>query len=158
MHAAPSVRYPVGRSRAAGVFLAAAWSAGALATCWWTWQAATPGWRQAAAALLVLAVGAFGLAAWLRSPRGALAWDGAAWTLALEGGETAPGRIEPGADLQGLLLLRWRPLCRGGTWLWLERRQAPQAWDALRRAVYSRARTEAPQGARGAPTPPESPS
>jgi toxin CptA len=156
MHAAPSVRYPVARSRAAGLFLAAAWGAGALVTLWWTWQASAPGWRQGAAALLVLAVGAFGWSAWRRSPCGSLAWDGARWSLAVASGTPAPGHLEPGADLQWLLLARWRPESGGAAWFWLERRQAPHAWDALRRAVYSRARTEAPPGVQSESQPPVS--
>lgn len=156
MHTAPAVRYPVERSRAAAWLLAAGWSAGAASALWWTWQAQAPGWRQAAAALLLLAVGLSGLAAWRRSPCGTLAWDGGGWTLALGRESPMPGRIERGADLQGLLLLRWQPETGRAAWLWLERRQAPGAWDALRRAVYSRARTEAPQGVQSESQPPVS--
>jgi hypothetical protein len=146
MHAAPAARYPVERSRAALALLAAGWAAGAITTLWWALQAAAPGWRQGMAAAVLLAVGAFGLRTWLRAPRGTIAWDGAAWTLAPERGQGGPGRVEPGVDLQWLLLLRWRPESGPAGWLWLERRHAPGAWAALRRAVYSRARTEAPQG------------
>lgn len=147
MHAAPSVRYPVARSPAAGWLLAAAWTAGALAAGWWTWQASAPDWRQGGALILSLATGVVGLLAWRHAPAGALAWDGATWTLQQHSGEAATGRIEPGLDLQWLLLLRWRPEAGRPVWLWLERAQARDTWDALRRAVYSRARTDALQGA-----------
>jgi hypothetical protein len=126
--------------------LAVAWGAGAAATLWWTWLAAAASWRQAVAGALCLAAGAGGLAAWRRSPSGSIVWDGTGWTLAGHDGSAASGRIEPGADLQWVLLARWQPESGPAAWLWLERRQAPHAWDALRRAVYSRARTEAPQG------------
>jgi toxin CptA len=123
---------------------------------WWTWQSAAPRWGQALAAVLVLLTGLAGLAAWRTSPAGAIAWDGEGWTLALGSGASVAGRLEAGPDLQWLLLARWRPQAGRARWLWLERRHAPQAWAALRRAVYSRARTEAPQGAQAASPPPVS--
>src|SRR5690606_22453325 len=91
MHAAPSVRYPVARSPAAGWLLAAAWTAGALAAGWWTWQASAPDWRQGGALILSLATGVVGLLAWRHAPAGALAWDGATWTLQQHSGEAATG-------------------------------------------------------------------
>jgi hypothetical protein len=96
------------------------------------------------------------LAAWWRSPAGSIAWDGAAWTLCRDDGRASLGQLDAGADLQWLLLARWRPESGPAAWLWLERRHAPHGWDALRRAVYSRARTEAPQGAQAAGPPPVS--
>ena len=79
MHAAPSVSYPVGRSRFAGALLAALWLLGAAALLAWTLQAAEPGWRQLLAALVLAACGAAAAAGWWRSPAGTLAWEGGAW-------------------------------------------------------------------------------
>jgi toxin CptA len=51
-------------------------------------------------------------------------------------------------DLQRLLLLRWHGAAGGVQWLWAERARHPDRWDALRRAVYSRATPDALQGAK----------
>ena len=142
MHAAPSVSYPVGRSRFALVALGLAWLVGLALAALWTLQADAPGWRQA---LAFGAAGAAGLAAalaWRRSPSGRLAWDGGGWRWEEEG-----GRPEIALDLQSRMLLRWRSDAGAVRWLAVERNAAPAHWDALRRAVYSPASTDAPHGA-----------
>ena len=142
MHAAPSVSYPVGRSAfalGACVLLAAC---GLLAAAAWTWQSGF-GWRQALAFACLLATAASGLHAWRRSPRGVLRWDGTSWWWE-EGGAVTQGRPETALDLQARMLLHWRADAGRAAWLWAERASAPSDWDALRRAVYSRASTPVP--------------
>jgi len=146
MHAAPSVNYPVGRSRFAGALLGAAWLLGALAILAWTLQAQAPGWRQLAAALLLAACGGAAAAGWWRSAAGTLAWDGAAWRFSPAGQPDEAGRPELALDLQSHLLLRWTPAAGRTRWLWAARDEAPSHWDALRRAIYSRSNTAAAQG------------
>ncbi|NML46903.1 hypothetical protein HHL11_24370 [Ramlibacter sp. G-1-2-2] len=147
MHAAPSVNYPVGRSRFAGALLAGAWLLGALALLAWTLQAQAPGWRQLAASLLLAACGAAALAAWWQSPAGFLAWDGAGWRWTAAGQPDEAGQPELTLDLQSHLLLRWTPAAAGRRrWLWAMRDAAPSHWNALRRAIYSRSNTAAAQG------------
>lgn len=155
MHAAPPVSFPAGRSRTAG-FLLAALSAAALATAC-AWAAAVPqgGWRQAAAfvawAAAFVAWAAASLAAWrgwLDSATGTLRWDGAAWLWSGDGPDEAGGTPAIALDLQACMLLRWRAESGRGRWLWVDRGASPREWPALRRAVYSRARTEAPDGAK----------
>ena len=147
MHAAPSVSYPVGRSRFAAGLLSLLWLAGLAAVVAWTLSEPAAGWRQGLALVLVLACGLFALAAWRRSPAGTLAWDGGAWNFA-ERGQRPGGRIELRIDLQARLLLAWVPAQGRTRHLWLERNAAPERWDALRRAVYSRANNDAaPHGA-----------
>jgi toxin CptA len=142
MHAPPSVSYPVGRSAfaaraCAGVGLLGLLAAGA-------WSLAAPfGWRQLAAFAAVLACGLVAALAWLRSPTGVLRWDGQGWGWE-EGAAVAAGQPEITLDLQSRLLLRWRPEGGGARWLWAEQSSAPSHWDALRRAVYSRASTQVP--------------
>jgi hypothetical protein len=154
MHAAPSVSFPVGRSRFAASLLAALWLAGlAAAVAWWA-QASAPGWRQALAFAAVAGCGLAALALWLRSAAGIVRWDGSGWSWE-EG--TQPGQAghpELALDLQRHMLLRWVPVAAAGAprrgrtrWLWVERNAAVSHWDALRRAVYSRATTAAPQTA-----------
>src|SRR5689334_13737408 len=104
MHAAPSVIYPVGRGRWAAVALALAWLAGLAALLAWAWQSAGPVWLRGPAFVLLAACGAWAAFAWLRAPRGVLAWTGAGWLW-----RDARGEEEGGArlalDLQAALLL-----------------------------------------------------
>ncbi|MDB5857730.1 MAG: hypothetical protein JWQ76_1419 [Ramlibacter sp.] len=147
MHAAPSVSYPVGRSRFAAVLLAVAWLLGAAAILAWTLTTPFPGWRQALAAALLAGCGLAALAGWLRSPAGTLAWDGGAWRWGegVAASDLESGQPELALDLQARMLLRWVP-AQGSPrwrtrWLWVERDAAVSHWEALRRAVYSRANT-----------------
>ena len=145
MHDAPSVTYPVGRCRFAAAAAACLWLLGAAALAAWSWQAAAGGWRIAAGASAWLLAGAAAAAGWWRSPRGDLRWDGAGWHFG-EQDAALSGRPHAVLDLQRRMLLRVAGA--GGTlWLWAERDSAPSYWDALRRAVYSRASAGAPQGA-----------
>jgi hypothetical protein len=146
MHAAPSVSYPVGRSRFAGALLAAAWLLAAAATLAWTFTTPVPGWRQGLAGAVLAGCGLAALAGWLRSPAGTLAWDGGAWRWeagkeGAAGRSAEAGRPELALDLQARMLLRWLPAGGRQRWLWVERDAAVSHWDALRRAVYSRANT-----------------
>lgn len=148
MHAAPSVTYPVGRSRFAAALSLVLWGAGLLAVAWWTWQAQAAGWRHALAFAAVAACGLAATWAWRRSPVGYLRWDGGAWSWQDDTSDAEAGHPEVALDLQSRLLLRWHAATGGGCWLWLERSgAAAAAWEALRRAVYSPARNEAPHGA-----------
>lgn len=143
MHAAPSVSYPVGRSAFAGALLALLSAVGLAAVLAFTLQSAGFGWRQAAAWAALAVAGLLAAAAWLRSARGMLHWDGLGWQWE-EGGAMGTGAPEIALDLQPRLLLRWRAESGAVRWLWLERESAPSHWDALRRAVYSRANAPIP--------------
>ena len=142
MHGAPSVTYPVGRSVFAGRLAAGLVAAALVAGLAWSLQGAA-GWRPLAALGAAVAGGAVALRGWLGSATGMLCWDGQGWTWE-EGGRAAAGRPEIALDLQGLLLLRWRAEQGPVRWLWLERASDSSHWEALRRAVYSRASTPVP--------------
>lgn len=144
MHNAPSVSYPVGRPRVAGLLAAGLWLVGAGVTALWLQQADAPGWRQGLAATALAAIGAWTLRSWLRSPSGELQWDGAGWTGPAG---AAGGALDVALDLQQVLLVRWQAPA-SPRWLWLERSRCPQRWLDLRRAVYSRARPQALSAAR----------
>jgi toxin CptA len=143
MHSAPSVSYPVGRSAFAGRLLAGLAALGLAAAAAWTVQSSSFGWRAALAWVLALACAGFALRAWWRSPVGVLHWDGNAWHWQDDAG-LAPGRLECALDLQARMLLRWQGETGAVRWPWVERKAAPSHWDALRRAVYSRASTPVP--------------
>jgi toxin CptA len=153
MHAAPSVTYPVGRSAFALRVYAMAAAAGLAAAMVWTVQSGTFGWRQALALAAVLAGGAAAGVGWLRSPTGALRWDGAGWSWEA-GGQVRSGHPEIAFDLQNRLVLRWQGEGARASWFWLERAADPMHWEALRRAVYSRASAPSPPfppGGKGSP-------
>ena len=140
MHNAPAVTYPVGRSHLAGAFLLGAWLAGAAAMGMWTAESAGPDWRHAAGWAMLAVVGFSALQQWRSSISGDLTWDGSAWRW-----QQQAGTVAVHLDLQRVLLLRWQGES-GGCWLCLERNTAPAQWNALRRAVYSRAIPDALQG------------
>jgi hypothetical protein len=144
MHSAPSVSYPVGRCRFAAVMLASTWLAAAVGLAAWARQVPAPAWQQALAAAGLAAAGLSAASGWARSACGTLTWSGATWDWQ-SGTGAMPGRAERILDLQRWILVHWRPESGPAHWLWLEARRDPSRWDALRRAVYSRARTEAPQ-------------
>ena len=142
MHDAPSVNYPVGRSRWAAALGAAAWLGGAAVTLLWSAQPQVAAWRLAIAWTAVAAAALLSWRAWRAAPGGVLAWDGAAWTWARHGAGGVSGDVRVALDLQRLLLVRWDG-ADGRLWLWLERASGRERWDELRRAVYSRARPAA---------------
>jgi toxin CptA len=144
MHSAPSVSYPVGRSRLGGAMLLVAWTLGACAITWWCVQLQPSMSRVLPALALVLVSGIAAGWAWARAPRGSLAWDGESWSWT--GERDTGGALDVVLDLQRLLLVRWRGPARAG-WLWLDKSAQPARWDELRRAVYSRARPQALPGA-----------
>jgi hypothetical protein len=143
MHAAPSVSYPVGRSAFAGALAGGLALLGGAAAAAWSLQAGAFGWRQGFAVGCVLAAGAGATLAWLRSPAGVLRWDGAAWQWQ-QGQGTSVGVVSVALDLQSRMLLRWSGDDGRALWLWVERTSDVSHWDALRRAVYSRASAPIP--------------
>ena len=137
MHGAPSVTYPVGRSRFALGAIALAWLAGVIGLAAWRLQVAATPAQVLVAAAAILIPGFFAVHGWLRSPQGTLSWNGEGWewATAAMGESGSPHAV---FDTQRILLLRWHS--PGVTrWLWLERGDHPALWDDLRRAVYSRA-------------------
>jgi hypothetical protein len=142
MHAPPSVSYPVGRSAFAGRCLAAVALAALAATLAWGFLAPW-GWRQPLGLTALLASGAVAWHSWRRSSAGALSWDGSGWNWE-EGGAVVAGTPELALDLQERVLLRWRGDSGRTRWLWLEQASDASHWEALRRAVYSRASTHVP--------------
>ena len=140
MHSAPAVSFPVGRSR----FVA--WMTGSVIVCGflvvsvWCLQVDALGWRQWLAATLWLMTSWLAGWHWWHTPKGNLAWDGAAWYWAV-GAQALVVVPEVVLELQQLLLLRLRaPSDAHVIWIGVEQALNPLRWVALRRALYSRAR------------------
>ncbi len=137
MHNAPSVIYPVGRSRYASRLLWTLWGCGAAGALLACVQAPDFGWRSG---LLLSSA----LAAAMAVRRGlarqdeavVLDFDGRRWSL---GGRAARAAAvaRVSLDLQSLLLVSLDEPGRPARWLWLDRQASPAHWDDLRRALYS---------------------
>jgi toxin CptA len=137
MHSAPSVSYPVGRSRFAGGLLLGLWLLGVAACVAWRLGSPASGARSAIAAIVLVLAAVLASWNWWRMPDGMLSWDQEQWSW--QGGQAV---VQVSLDLQHWMLLR----CHAGSnscWLWLERAKRPEHWAEVRRAVYSRARPEA---------------
>jgi hypothetical protein len=159
MHNAPSVSYPVGRSRFALGILLAAWSSGLAGIALWLAQSQQSRAQAVLACVLALAAGLWAGASWLRSPIGRLVWSGSGWTWC-SGSDGIDACIEVEVspevilDVQRCLLMRLQPEPgdRRPTkviWGWLDRGSDAPRWNDLRRAVYSRAKPDALRGTPG---------
>lgn len=154
MHHAPSVVYPLGRSRFYGALLGGLWLAGLGVTLAWALAAPRLDARLAVALLALAAAGGAAWLGWRRAPTGQLRWDGQFWQWQAQGEPdgTPVLALSVALDFQRVLLLRLETHGHVTLWLWAQRASMPERWLDLRRAVYSRRR--APPGS----MPPDSPS
>ncbi|MFI5444744.1 hypothetical protein [Polaromonas sp. UC242_47] len=140
MHNAPSVVYPLGRSRFQAGVLLGLWLSGVVVLILW-WRSA-PGWdwRLGLGLAAVVAAGAAAAWGWKNSPVGQLRWDGQVWSWESQGYQagTAARELTVALDFQRILLLRLENHDHATLWLWADRRAMPERWLDLRRAVYSR--------------------
>jgi toxin CptA len=145
MHSAPSVSYPVGRSRLLGRGLAALWLGGLVAMVV-AWQRVSLEDSQVAVAGAVWSLaGLMAWRSWRAMPQGELCWDGHGW--AGPGASSSPAAVRVHLDLHRHLLVHLQGNGAAGQWLWLSADARPARWNDLRRAVYSRAMTDAQRDA-----------
>lgn len=140
MHSAPAVSFPVGRSRFEAWLTGSVILCGFLVVSIWCLQVDALGWRHWLAVAFWLVTAWMAAWHWWHTPKGSLAWDGAAWYWAVK---TQSLMVAPEVvmDLQQLVLLRLRsPADARVTWVWLDQALNPLRWVALRRAIYARAR------------------
>ena len=138
-HNAPSVVYPLGRSRTLLLTFAVLWFAGFVLTCFWIQASPNFGWRQMTGLAAMGLAGLTGLLAFKNSPQGNLAWDGQSWhwESASYQAATAEYELTVAADFQHALLLRINNQAHASLWFWAERSAFASRWLDLRRAVYS---------------------
>ena len=139
LHNAPSVSYPLGRSRFLVFFLFFGWLLAAGVTIWW-WRSAPPDdWRPLLGVLCCLLAGLAMTAGWRRSPVGELQWDGENWYWESEVYQDSAELNAPvvALDLQSAMLLRLDNPAGAVWWLWAERAAAPERWLDMRRAVHA---------------------
>lgn len=143
MHDAPSVNYPVGRSRFQGFLLLCLWLLGLATVLAWCWQSDAVGWRQWFAMACLMGAGVLAIYDWRHTPLGSLCWDGQQWlwaALSAPGDPPCAVGVFCRLDLQQHMLLQLRPQAQRSLWCWVARAQYPERWHGLRRAVYSPAR------------------
>ena len=136
MHSAPSVIFPVGRSRMARRLLWSVWGLGAAVLAVWCVQFSGSAWRTALLAAVLPLSACAALAASrmgqesrlqcnvLLCPCAASAWLG-------------PALATVHLDLQSLVLVRLLESGRAAAWFWLERASCPERWLDLRRALHA---------------------
>lgn len=136
----PAVVFQVVRSTRCGLGILCVWCVAVLGlAAWMAAGAGTQAWRFGVAAGLCLGAGGMAWHAWAHTFVGALAWDGARWSVVPAGATDAmpANALEVHGDFQRALCLSVKPLQARRTWVWAERRMCPERWDDLRRAVYS---------------------
>ncbi len=157
MRRAPAVSYSAIRSRWQGRFIAlmSVVALGLLGA--FVFEQAEIDVRTVAMASTSLAVGAFALHVWQKSPYGTLHWDGQHWFWS--GFEVhRPCRLALLLDFQRVVVVSVVGDDKRVTWLWLEASRGNPAWLPLRRAIVAR-QTEAagerelPDSADQAPVP-----
>lgn len=140
MRSAPSVTYPVGRSRSASQLVVLV---GVLGTCSAFAACCLRGILDWRVFLLVSGVLVAALGVCRCSSRqvgtSQLEFDGRHWMAS--GGMTVVrgAAVRVALDFQSLMLVRLVRPGRSEYWAWLDRRSMPERWADLRRAVYSRA-------------------
>jgi len=150
MHSAPSVRYPVGRSRQLGAALVAIWLVAAISALAWVYLGERVGWRQWLELACLLASGILASAYWRAMPTGTLHWDGQSWAWETAGSGRTVMQLEVQLDLQRFMLLRLVADHGGTRWCAVERAANSGRWHDLRRAVHAPAGSSASGAMRGA--------
>ncbi len=140
MHHAPSVQYPVGRSRFLTVAAVALWSLGLCGAAGQALALGAVAWPVGVTLVASLAAGAVVVWANRTEPTGTLYWDGDAWSW----NGSALQAPEVSLDLQTVVLVRFVAEQGVHLGLWLERRQAPARWDDLRRALWAPRASDTP--------------
>ena len=136
MHSAPTVSYPVGRSRLEGWVVVLTALSGVLVVLLWALAADTAGWRQWLLLMTLLATCSVAASGWRRSPQGTLRWDGKDWAWH-SGQSPVSGILSVHLDLQFFLLVSLRTGSGPRLWLWPEQRFDAMRWKDLRRAVFA---------------------
>lgn len=148
MHSAPALSYPVERSRFQGWLLGLTGLGGVLTGLLWQAAADPIGWRQGLFAMALPVTFMAAVWSWRHSPHGNLCWDRQTWSWLSGGADPVSGSLAVHLDFQFFLLLSLRSDRGTRIWLWLQRNSDASAWNALRRAVFSRGNAVSCQDAR----------
>lgn len=151
MHDAPSVSFPVGPCVWCKPFQQALWALAFIAASGVVWWAQRP-WSWALALWVGWALGAYCLHR-QRPVQGCLHWRGEAplgqrgwwWSAHADDWGQPLRELHVVLDLQSRMAMVLRPLQGRRFTVWVESPQAPQAWLALRQALWHHAHEAPPQ-------------
>ncbi len=141
MHSAPTVSYPVGRSRFQAITFSLAGIVVVAVDAAWFYRVDVIAWRQWFGLGVTLLAAVVLYWAWRRSPEGTLSWDGRSWWWEFNG-IRAGGVVKPQLDLQNIVLLSFDGRSGSRHWFWIEQIAAKSSWHAMRRAVHARAQAD----------------
>jgi toxin CptA len=147
MHNAPAVSYPVGRSRFQGCCLGLTGLIGLSVCTYWAVADDNAGWRQGLALLMLAVVSLNAYRHWLKTPAGMLRWDGLHWHLEFAQPDLRGqlgGSLSVQLDFQTVMLASLQVGTGGRSWLWLQAKDDPLRWLALRRAAHARVAAGSP--------------
>lgn len=138
MHPAPAVSFSVLRSRryllVCAIFLAVS-----IAQCASFLLSESGGvWRGLLLLGTSVVAGVAGCVEWFRAPQGVLRWDGRQWYWGTADRDV-PCRVWVTLDFQSVVVVRMQLEQGVFQYLWLDEANAPPRWQALRRALLSRA-------------------
>lgn len=137
MHSAPSVSFPVGRSRFHGRLTLLLVLLGGAVCAYWGYAMGPTDGRAVLALGIWSLTSVVALVGWYRTPAGVLRWDGQNWSFESARG-VMPGQVLQRLDLQTCVLLEFRAETARAQWLWLEKSVETPRWEALRRALVAR--------------------
>ncbi len=146
MYSAPSVTFPVGRSRFQALLTLGVVLLGAGVCAFWSYSTGRFEWPQVLALGSWLLTSGIAFWGWNRTHTGLLRWDGQHWSFESAAG-VLQGQVLLRLDLQSWMVLEFRVASARSSWLWLERGMQTQRWEGLRRAVCARAGAASGQAA-----------
>lgn len=137
MHSAPSVSFPLGRSRFGLAIVLLLIMSGAAAQTAWMLQSQSLGFVHMLGCLIWSIGATLALRYWVNTQSGELAWTGAnwIWTAQHASGEVSAKLV---FDFQSILLLRLIFPEGASYWFWVQQNAAPARWLDLRRALVNR--------------------
>jgi len=135
MYNAPSASFPVGRSRFYAWLSLGLWSILVAAGIAWQGQAGQPLWPRLLMFAAVPVSAWMLIRSWQASRVGRLCWTGHDW-LFDDGQQAHAVTVSVALEFQRVLLVQCRFEPKADSWLWLEARSQPEAWRAIRRAIF----------------------
>jgi len=136
MHSAPSVSFPLGRSRFGLAIVLMLSMIGAAAQITWMLQSQTLGFVHMTGCFIWLVGSGLALRYWANTQSGDLAWTGAHWSWTAQH-TSVPVSATLVFDFQSILLMRLVFPEGASYWFWVQQNAAQVRWLDLRRALMN---------------------
>ncbi|MFM2036964.1 MAG: hypothetical protein RL459_2229 [Pseudomonadota bacterium] len=145
---APSVSYPVGRSRFYPTVLCALWLFSVVIAVTWFLQSGRLVWAQGAMAGLLILLGVLFWREGRHQTKASLQWNGQEWVWIGEGEEPI-SQVSVTFDFQNVMLLTVDSQSGRRRWVWVQGTVSPRLWLPLRRALTAHGRPLTAPGPKG---------